>query len=279
MEASKIEWTDCTFNPWIGCSKVSAACRACYAETLMSKRYKRVEWGPGKPRLRTKEATWAQPRAWNRKAEKNGTRLRVFSASLADIFDAEVPEEWRDDFWSLVSETPHLDWLVLTKRPENIKPMLPNDWGTGWSNVWLGTTVEDQGAADARLPQLLEVPAVVRFLSCEPLLEPVILRGCTGLDWVIAGGETGADARPTDPTWVRLLRAQCLGSRTAFFFKQWGDHDATGKRVGKHRAGRLLDGRTWDEFPTPAESRRPRRSSSRFGSPSPARTSARISVE
>ncbi len=254
MEASKIEWTDNTFNPWYGCSKVSAACRSCYAESLMSIRWKRVEWGPGRPRRRTGEANWRQPRLWNRKAKAAGTRLRVFSASLADIFDAEAPADWRQDFWNLVSETPHLDGLVLTKRPQNMERMLPETWGSGWPNVLLGATAENQECADQRIPPLLEVPAAVHFASCEPLLGAMDLTPFPGLDWVIVGGETGPNARPMDIAWARGLREQCQEAGIRFFFKQWGDHDASGRWVGKKRAGRLLGGRTWDEVPAPAES-------------------------
>lgn len=253
MKDSKIEWTDHTFNPWIGCTKVSEACKFCYAEMQEAIRYKRVEWGPGQPRRRTSDNNWRQPTRWNREAAEEGRRYRVFCASLADIFDAEVPQEWRADLFEVIRETEHLDWLLLSKRPENILSMVPEDWGDGWPNVWLGSTAENQQRADERLPILLAVPAVVRFASCEPLLGPLDLSAYLGkgLDWVIAGGETGRAARPMKPEWARALRDQCVAQRVAFHFKQWGDYNADGLRVGRKKAGRKLDGRCWDGLPKP----------------------------
>ncbi|UXQ89154.1 hypothetical protein [Synechococcus phage MinM1] len=175
-ENSAIEWCDHTFNPWIGCTKVSPGCDHCYAETLATNRLG-VAWGPHAERRRTAESTWRQPLAWNRKAAREGKRARVFCASLADVFDNQVPVKWRDDLWTLIAETPHLDWLLLTKRPQNISQMLPGAWrNEAWPNVWLGTTVEHQAEADLRIRHLLQAPASVRFLSCEPLLGAVDLR-------------------------------------------------------------------------------------------------------
>lgn len=184
-ENSMIEWTDHTFNPWVGCTKVSPACDHCYAETQMVRR-KFVEWGPKAERRRTSEANWKQPLKWNREAERAGKRPKVFCASLADVFDNQVPEEWREDLWGLIAATPHLNWLLLTKRPQNIAEMLPIMWGSGWSHVWLGTTVENQEEADRRIPHLLAVPAAKRFLSYEPLLGPVDLDG-----WLPGGSSCG----------------------------------------------------------------------------------------
>lgn len=241
-ENSAIEWTDHTFNPWIGCTKVSPGCDHCYAETLATNRLG-VAWGPHAERRRTAESTWRQPLAWNRKAAREGKRARVFCASLADVFDNQVPVKWRDDLWTLIAETPHLDWLLLTKRPQNISQMLPGAWrNEAWPNVWLGTTVEHQAEADRRIRHLLAVPAKVRFLSCEPLLGPVDLRHLPSwaprdnfdalmsdgisdarIHWVIAGGESGPGARPMHPEWARALRDQCAAAGVPFFFKQWGD--------------------------------------------------------
>ncbi len=264
MRDSKIEWTDHTFNPWIGCTKVSEACKFCYAETQEALRYKRVEWGPGQPRYRTSDNNWRQPRRWNVEAGSSGRRYRVFCASLADVFDHEVPQAWRIDLFQLIADTEHLDWLLLTKRPENIERMVPKDWGPGWSNVWLGTTAENQGRADERLPLLLQTPAVVHFASCEPLLGEIDLSAFmqAGLGWVIVGGETGAGARRMDIAWARSIRDQCVTGGVPFHFKQWGDHDASGRRVGRKNAGRELDGAQWDEVPTSPKTR-PRRSNSR----------------
>lgn len=198
-ENSAISWTDHTFNPWIGCTKVSDGCKNCYAERDFDKRRHVVEWGPGKPRHRTVASNWRKPRIWNAKAEKAGTRPRVFCASLADWLDPEVPVAWLADLLALIQETPHLDWLLLTKRPELWRQRLAHVFGVelsenrgaergrlqlAWdwfhaknapANVWIGTTVENQKAT-ARIPHLLRIPARVRFLSCEPLLGPIDLR-------------------------------------------------------------------------------------------------------
>lgn len=235
---SKIEWCDHTFNPWTGCQKVSPACDSCYAESW-AKRSGLVKWGAGEARRRTSDAYWRQPIKWNSDAERDGARRKVFCASLADVFDNQVLREWRDGLWILIESTPHLDWLLLTKRPQNIKKMLPAPgdprvWGGGWPNVWIGTTVENQEEADRRIPHLLAVPAAKRFLSCEPLLGPVDLRRFISqgwgsdsptpseIDWVICGGESGPHARPSHPDWVKSLRDQCAANDVAFFFKQWG---------------------------------------------------------
>lgn len=301
-ENSKIEWTDHTFNPWVGCEKVSPGCANCYAEGW-AKRSGQVLWGPGAPRKRTSSNYWRQPLLWDADAKKDGRRLRVFSASLADWLDDEVPIEWLGDLFDLIHRTPNLNWLLLTKRPQNWQPRIKaamehltaklysdvdvpiklDKWlrGTAWPNVWIGTTVEDQQRADERIPALLAIPARVRFLSCEPLLGPVNLSAwlddSNGIprdmpfDWVIAGGESGSNARPMHPDWARALRDQCSAADVPFFFKQWGEYepfDASHCRpdltrehkisadlktafakVGKKKAGRLLDGSEWNKIP------------------------------
>lgn len=267
MENSNIEWTDHTFNPWMGCAKVSDGCKNCYAETLMDKRYGKVKWGPQGQRVRTSAANWKKPLKWNREAAAAGKRARVFCASLADVFEdkPDQPEmdEWREDLFDLIELTPNLDWLLLTKRPENVMKMLPrewqpySDWGGMVRNVWIGTSVENQEQADTRIPALLTIPAAVRFLSMEPLLGKVELSMIDGvfydggmpfpwqrleepgINWVIVGGESGPNARPMHPDWARKIQVECQLAGVPFLFKQWG----------KHAAGRLLDGRTWDEFP------------------------------
>jgi protein gp37 len=281
-ETSKIEWCDSTFNPWIGCTKIAPACDHCYAAD-MSKRYGWAEWG-NHPRKRTSAGLWDGVRKWQRLAPaflaEHGRRRRVFCASLADVFDNQVPAEWRADLFDLIARTPNLTWLLLTKRPENIAAMLPA--ALNWSNVWLGTSVEDQKAADHRVPILREQrPRVAGlFLSCEPLLGPIDFerggfalhrpltspqgRKYPGIDWIIVGGETGKGARPMDPEWVRKIRDDCRAAGVPFFMKQWGDWhpDALrftdtqgrcpppGMRVGKAKAGRLLDGVLHDALPT-----------------------------
>jgi len=144
MEKSKIEWTDCTFNPWIGCQHVSPGCDHCYAEAMMDRWLGKVKWGPHGRRMRTSQENWKQPQRWNAQARafkrEHGCRPRVFSASLADVFDNQVPKEWRVDLFALIRECRRLDWLILTKRPQNIAKMLPKDWGGGYRNVWLGVT-------------------------------------------------------------------------------------------------------------------------------------------
>lgn len=182
-ENSKIEWTHHTFNPWIGCQKVGPGCDHCYAEAMMDTRLGRVQWGPHAARSRTSPSYWRKPMVWDAAAKSAGQRHRVFCASLADVFDnhASILPEWRDDLWALIAATPHLDWMLLTKRPGNIANMLPVpfDFEKQYPNVWLGCTVVNQAEADRDIPKLLAVPAAVRFLSMEPLLGPVDLRRWT----------------------------------------------------------------------------------------------------
>ena len=253
-ENSKIEWTTHTFNPWAGCTRVSPACENCYAETD-TKRYGYVDWGPRATRRVVSEATWRNPIKWNNDAHATGVRARVFCASWADVFE-DRPEvvAARIRLWHLIDQTPHLDWLLLTKRPQNIGPMIPVEWRGRWpANVWLGTTVEDQRRAEERIPHLAEHAAVVRFLSVEPLLGEVDLRRYLGtvVDWVLVGGESGAKSRPMQPAWARSVRDQCVRAGVALHFKQWGEFGDQLIRLGKKNAGRTLDGRTWDELPTP----------------------------
>jgi protein gp37 len=256
-ENSKIEWCDHTFNPFIGCTKVSPGCDNCYAEQLMDKRMHKVQWGAGKPRVRTSAANWREPQKWNAAhAEffaKHGRRQRVFCASLADVFDNEVPRQWRQDLFDLILATPNLDWLLLTKRIGNAAKMLQgvaecrgtmmdaNDRYVPLPNVWIGATIVNQEEADRDVPKLLETPAAVRFLSMEPLLGPVDLcsvplpdgdmlglaldsQGAqAGIDWVIVGGESGLGARPMSVRWARALRDQCAAAGVPFLFKQWGE--------------------------------------------------------
>jgi protein gp37 len=254
-ENSGISWTDNTFNPWIGCTKVSPACDFCYAETW-DNRFNGERWGPKATRTRTKIRNWNKVRKWDRLASEHGAKTIVFTASLADIFDnhKSILPEWRADFWSLVKETPNLAWMLLTKRPQNIMRYLPDDWGDGYSNVALGASAENQEEADRRIPVLMKVPAACRFLSMEPLLGPVNLPADAlkkdGISYLIAGGESGSSARKTDPDWVRSVRDQASAAGIGFHFKQWGEWSAEGVRVGVDAAGNMLDGVSWlDRLP------------------------------
>jgi protein gp37 len=209
---SKIQWTDHTFNPWIGCTKVAPECKHCYAEA-MALRYRWSQWGKGKPRRRTAESTWRQPREWNARAA-NGTRPKVFCASLADVFDEEVDSTWRHDLFRLILETPNLDWLILTKRPSAARTFYELCNWPELPNVWLGVSAGVDPAP------LLEIPATIHFLSCEPMLHPC--KSVEGFDWVIFGGESGKHARTCDPNWIREGVAMCRESGAAPFVKQLG---------------------------------------------------------
>jgi protein gp37 len=257
-EKTGIEWCDHTFNPWTGCMAVSPACKFCYAEAIDTRFGRGDRWGPHGEPARTAASNWQQPIKWNAAAEAAGVRRRVFCASMADVFDNRVPRQWRNDLWELIARTRYLDWLLLTKRPQNIAGMLPvmnsrmpeyKPWGEcwPWRNVWFGTTAENQVEADRRIPHLLAVPAAKRFLSCEPLLGSINLRRIKAgggwydalagwrdvreqfpgidnkIDWVICGGESGPHARPMHPDWARDLRDQCAAAEAPFFFKQWGE--------------------------------------------------------
>mgnify|MGYP000753568190 CR=1 FL=1 len=288
-EHSTIEWTDATWSPWEGCTKVSPACDHCYAEGMNRWLRKGENWGPGAPRRIYSEDHWAKPMKWQRDAPKfhtlHGRSRRVFP-SVCDPFDNEAPGLQRERLWATIRATPALTWLLLTKRIGNAKSMLPADWGDGYPNVWLGATVVNQAEADRDVPKLLAAPARVRFLSIEPMLGPVDLRPMfehraehhsdTGVHWVIAGGESGPGARPMHPDWARSLRDQCTAAGVPFMFKQhgewigipdlrrlpgggmpgFGDYDHCAYdywheavRIGKKAAGRLLDGCTHDGFP------------------------------
>lgn len=332
-ERTEIEWCDATLNLWWGCTKVSDGCKHCYAETLTN-RFGGDNWGPKGTRREVK--SWRSTlEKISKRAKAEGRRLRVFVQSMSDTFEGpetmggtgsenwETVERLTQDFFAQAQLHPHLDFLVLTKRPENVTARLGRiaDAGTLLRNnphVWIGTSVEDQKTADERIPHLLRIPAAVRFLSCEPLLGPVDLtrievvgpswakashcnaltvddRGWASrpahhkhIDWIIAGGESGPNARPMHPDWARSLRDQCQAAYVPFFFKQWGewcpaeaydewsyghylgadwdgnkwdiypnplhaeshrDDESEVYRLGKKRAGRVLDGREWSEFP------------------------------
>lgn len=286
---SAIEWTHSTFNPWWGCEKVSPECTNCYADTL-DKRLGGEHWGKGKARRFFADKHWNEPLKWNAEAAAAGERRRVFCASMADVFeDRDDLEEMRARLYALTLKTPHLDWLLLTKRPEHADRLWAGacadafdgaeSIGPTWkANHWLGTSV---GCNETlwRLGELIKVRAVVRFVSAEPLLEEINLRPWLHeIDWVIGGGESGAGPRirPTLVAAARALRDQCVADGVPFLWKQNGQFVAADQapslnhieacsqsveiggevlwRVRKKKdAGRLLDGRTWDEYPTPKE--------------------------
>ena len=217
---TEIAWTQSTWNPVWGCTRVDPACLHCYAESF-DKRVGGAHWGPH-PEFRTFGAAhWAEPLKWQRDAAKAGVRRRVFCASMTDIFHAEMPKDVLPRFWDLVRRTPNLDWLILTKRHDRIRLSLPKDWGQGYPNGWLGVTVGDIPGL-RRADELRDIPAVVRFLSVEPLLEDLGRVNLKGIDWVIVGGESGGKARPMDLAWARSLRDATKAAGSTFFFKQIG---------------------------------------------------------
>lgn len=247
MKNTKIEWAHHTVNFWWGCTKVSPACAHCYAETLAKMWSKgRATWGESGQRwLRVGQAT-RELLKLDKAAGKRGVRERVFINSMSDTFeDRRDLDGARLVLFAMAPCVPNLDLLLLTKRPVRVRNLVPPAWLQEWPrNVWIGTTVENQAAAEDRLPALLDVPARVRFLSCEPLLGPLEIEeyledlvdggyvpGSAPIHWVIAGGESGGAARPMHPDWARSLRDQCRAAGVPFFFKQWGEW-APGEQAG-----------------------------------------------
>ena len=252
---SKIEWTDHTFNPWWGCTKVSPGCDNCYAEALDRRWFKIGHWGKGQPRrifdVDTKH--WAEPFKWNAKARDAGKRARVFCASMADVFDNEVYQGWRDRLFEIVEDTEHLDWLMLTKRIGNVAKMVPTWWQDEFPpNVWIGASIVNQEEAERDMPKLLEVPASIHFISYEPALGPVYLTPWleagvpTRPDWVIVGGESGPGARPFNTDWAQSVVDQCRVAAVACFVKQLGAHVIQG---GQRRMKRDRKGGDMSEWP------------------------------
>lgn len=221
-EWTKIEWANHTFNPWIGCQKVSRGCDHCYAEHLMDHRFHRVVWGPHGERRKSSPELWRKPIHWNARALAEGVRRRVFCASLSDWLDNKVPRVWRSELCALIKITPALDWLLLTKRPENFRKLVPpwHEFGCH-DNVWFGISAEDQRNFDHRWPIATQVKARIRFVSYEPALGPLRLPRDGPLpDWIICGGESGGGARMLRHHWARDLRDQCCERDVAFFLKQ-----------------------------------------------------------
>lgn len=221
-ENSAIQWCDHTWNPWKGCRHVSAGCAHCYMFSDM-RRYGQD------PVVVRRTKTWNQPRRWNRQAAADGVRRRVFTCSWSDFFIEEA-DPWRDEAWDVIGRCPHLDFQVLTKRPERMKGRLPvavdmiatRADGLPFPNVWLGVSVENRKQGLPRIDILGDTPAAIRFLSAEPLLEDLGELDLTGIHWVIIGGESGAGARPMDLGWVRSIRDQCHALGVACFVKQLG---------------------------------------------------------
>ena len=234
---TSISWCDHSWNPWQGCIRVSPGCTNCYAETL-SKRWGKDIWGPGSKRERTSAANWAKPLQWQKKAQKEDRRYKVFCASMADVFeDNDQLIDWRLDLFDLVKATPMLDWQILTKCPDVARLFFKLRSDYLLPNIWLGTSIENQEYADRRIPELLKVPAKVRFLIVEPLLGPINLdpyfwhngigfRLDNSPEWVIVGGESGHNARPFYLGWARDLIRQCQAANVPVFMKQLGNNQA-----------------------------------------------------
>jgi protein gp37 len=239
-ENSSIGWTDHTHNFWMGCNKVSAECRHCYIEPIMKRAGREPFEGP----MRTKD--WSKPSRWDRKAAEAGKRHRVFTCSMSDFFH-EGADAWRPDAWKLIKACTHLDWLVLTKRPELVRDRLPDDWGAGYPNVWLGVTCGCSKSLD-RLRILRELPAAVKFVSAEPLLERMDFRPNLGwLDWVITGCENAANGKrqPMNIDWVRDIDRQCKVAGKPHFFKQAYENER-----GRPNEKPLLDGVLVQDIPS-----------------------------
>jgi protein gp37 len=289
MSKTRIEWATYVWNPTSGCTKVSEGCKNCYAERVAVRFWGDRKFGDVRchPERLNQPLHWRKPR-------------RVFVDSMSDLFHEDVPVEFIKNVWTTMMNASRHTFMILTKRPERmneIVDLLLRDGFRVLRNVWLGVSVENQAAADERIPLLLKTPAAVRFVSCEPLLGPMnlrpylqltdvesceildaeqyqpvtdqeIKRSFPKIDWVIAGGESGPDARPMNPEWARSLRDQCQAAGVPFFFKQWGEwvhavfrleyptsmpfvfpDGYLVMRAGKRKAGRLLDGREWNEMP------------------------------
>ena len=237
-ERSTIEWTDATWNPVRGCTKVSAGCRFCYAEAL-SERFRGV---PGHPfeqgfDLRLVPEKLAEPLRWRRPR-------KIFVNSMSDLFQEGVPTDYIASVGRVMKEADRHVYQILTKRHQRLQSLLSGElkWLSTLPHVWFGVSVEDRRSGIPRIEALRATPAAVRFLSVEPLLESLGPVDLSGMDWVIVGGESGPHARPLEESWVVELLEQCRTYRVPFFFKQWG-----GRR--KHLTGRQLQGRTFDEFP------------------------------
>ena len=238
--SSSIEWTEATWNPVTGCTKVSPGCAHCYAETF-AERFRGVPGHPYeqgfdltlRPERLELPLTWRKPRM-------------IFVNSMSDLFHEEVPDDYVTGVFDTMRRADWHTFQVLTKRPERALELAPELPWPG--NVWMGTSVENRRFLH-RLDTLRDIPAAVRFASCEPLLGPLHGIDLSGIGWVIAGGESGPRARRMRPAWACALRDECVSAGVPFFFKQWGAHNEEGRRVGKGKAGRVLEGEVWGEMP------------------------------
>ena len=244
-EKSKIEWTDATWNPVSGCTKISPACKNCYAEKF-AERWRGIPDHHYEQGFDLK--LWPErlilPLVWK-------TSRMIFVNSMSDLFHKDVPDDYIRRVFKVMIEAKQHIFQVLTKRSERMMDWVNNRFGQNVpSNVWLGVSVENQDYVK-RIEHLQETRAGIRFLSIEPLLGPVNLKASNlkNIHWIIVGGESGPFARPMDPEWARAIRIACQKSNVPFFFKQWGAFNPEGERVGKKRAGRVLDGETWDQMP------------------------------
>lgn len=255
-QQTDIEWTHHTWSPWWGCTKVSPGCANCYADSWAT-RWGYDAWGPRAPRRFFGDKHWNNPRRWDRDAAAAGERRRVFPSMCDPLEEREDLTDPLMRFCTLIEETPHLDWLLLTKRPENIDRLLPTYWfhqgGARFPrNLWMGTSIENQATADARIPHLLRCPAPVRFLSCEPLLGAVDLvlpahnmGFINNIAWVIVGGESGTRSRQCHIEWIESIVKQCASAAVPCFVKQLGKHptffddgDGAGGRIYELRVSR-----------------------------------------
>lgn len=243
-EATIIAWTDHTFNIAWGCQKISPGCAHCYADTL-SRRYGWDVWGPGKTRRTFGAKRWAEPIKWNALAKSERNIHLVFSSSMCDYCeDHPTIDQERAKLWPLIRQTPWLHWQLLTKRADRIEQCLPDDWGSGYPNVWLGVSVENMDYS-WRVDCLRGIPAAVRFISYEPALGPLDSIDLSGIDWVIFGGESGAGYRAADLQWSRDMRDKCAADGVAYFHKQ-ASHFFTER-------GTTLDGETVRAWPVPRQ--------------------------
>jgi protein gp37 len=241
-EETGISWTNATWNPWHGCAKVSAGCKNCYMFR------EKKQYGQDPTLVVRSKTKFDDPLKW---VSRGKAPKYCFTCSWSDFFVAQA-DPWRSEAWDIIKATPEITYQILTKRPERIAMALPDDWGTGYANVWLGVSCENQATANERIPLLIDTRAAVRFISAEPLLGPLdlltvplygetfdVLRAirtsrptwptsfCSRIGWVIVGGESGPGARPMHPDWARSLRDHCQAAGVPFFFKQWGEYAPT----------------------------------------------------